>query len=65
MIKKTLANGIRLLIEPTCSQGVTVALFFKGGAAYEQPDEIGIFHMIEHLFFRNLDDLDWKTLFFS
>ena len=65
MIKKTLANGIRLFIEPTCSQGVTVALFFKGGAAYEQPDEIGIFHMIEHLFFRNLDDLDWKTLFFE
>ena len=65
MIKKTLANGIRLFIEPTCSQGVTIALFFKGGAAYEQPDEIGIFHMIEHLFFRNLDDLDWKTLFFE
>ena len=65
MNQLSLANGLHVLTEPTCDQGVTIALFFKGGAAYERPDEIGIFHMIEHLFFRKLDDLDWKTLFFE
>ncbi len=54
MIQRTvLANGVRLLSEEMAgSPSVTVGIWVENGSRDEQPEENGIAHFLEHLFFK-------------
>lgn len=51
--KKTLSNGIRLILIPDDSKQVMTALALFGvGSRYEREEEAGISHVIEHMYFK-------------
>jgi predicted Zn-dependent peptidase len=54
MINRTvLANGVRLLSEEMAgSPSVTVGIWVENGSRDERPEENGIAHFLEHLFFK-------------
>ena len=43
---------------------VTIGLYIKAGLMYEKNGVFGISHLLEHLFFRRLSDLEQKELYF-
>jgi predicted Zn-dependent peptidase len=48
-----LPNGIRVLSEELPDLGsVTVGIWVENGSRYERPDQAGISHFLEHLFFK-------------
>lgn len=62
----TLKNGI-LFISHKLSHlhSVTVSVNFRVGSVFESEENNGITHMLEHLFFRRLDDLDQAHLYYQ
>lgn len=44
---------------------VTIGLYFKVGSIYEDEKNNGITHLVEHLFFRQLDDLSQEQLYYE
>ena len=51
--QRTLDNGLRVLATPMPhSRSVTVGFYFGAGSRYEQPDEAGISHLVEHCCFK-------------
>ena len=53
LYKKTLDNGLTLLVKETPGTKVaTVQIWVKAGSAFEEPDEAGITHLIEHMIFK-------------
>ena len=53
LTKKTLPNGIRLLIRPMpSSKMVTLLVMVGAGSKYERSEEAGISHFLEHMFFK-------------
>jgi predicted Zn-dependent peptidase len=54
MIKKSvLSNGVRVLSEPMPQVvSATIGIWVENGSRYEQPDENGVSHFIEHLLFK-------------
>ncbi len=52
-IKKTLPNGVRLLMEPVRGvRSASVGMWMEVGSRDEMPSESGISHFIEHMFFK-------------
>ena len=53
LYKKKLANGLTLLVkEVPGSKAATVQIWVKAGSIYEEADEAGITHLIEHMIFK-------------
>ncbi len=53
MVKHTLENGVRVLVEPVGHVGsVSIGLWCRTGSADETPSEAGITHLIEHMLFK-------------
>jgi len=53
LYKKTLDNGLTLLVKEVPGAKVaTVQIWVKAGSAFEEPDEAGITHLIEHMIFK-------------
>ncbi|MDH3393517.1 MAG: insulinase family protein, partial [Desulfobulbaceae bacterium] len=53
LFKKTLDNGLTILVKETPGTKVaTVQIWVKAGSAFEEPDEAGITHLIEHMIFK-------------
>ena len=54
--RTTLSNGTRLLTAPMPqAQSVSCFVMFAAGARYEQPEEGGIAHFAEHMFFKGTE----------
>lgn len=48
-----LQNGVRVLVEPVPTvRSVAIGLWIAAGARYEQPNQRGIAHFIEHMIFK-------------
>jgi predicted Zn-dependent peptidase len=55
-IKKTLPNGLRLLVAPMAhTRSVTVSIYVGAGSRYETKDEAGISHFVEHMVFKGTE----------
>ena len=53
LYKTTLDNGLTLLVkESPATKVATVQIWVKAGSVYEEPDEGGITHLIEHMIFK-------------
>lgn len=53
IVKKTLENGVRVLVEPVTHVGsVSIGLWCRTGSVNETGDEGGITHLIEHMLFK-------------
>src|SRR5215475_8510542 len=51
-----LPNGVRVLSEELPSLGsVTIGIWVENGSRYEQPEQAGISHYLEHLFFKGTE----------
>jgi predicted Zn-dependent peptidase len=51
-----LANGVRVLSHELPDLGsVTVGIWVENGSRYEQPEQAGISHFLEHLFFKGTE----------
>ncbi len=58
-----LSNGIRLVCQQLPNlHSVTISVSFRAGRVFETENTAGISHLIEHLFFRQLDDLSYRDL---
>ena len=58
-----LSNGIRLVSHQLpYLHSVTISVSFRAGRIFETENTAGISHLIEHLFFRKLDDLSYRDL---
>ena len=53
IVKKTLPNGVRVLVEPVTSvQSAAIGLWCRTGSSHEEDQEAGITHLIEHMLFK-------------
>ena len=53
-----LDNGLTMLVKETPgTKAVTVQIWVKAGSIYEDPDEAGITHLIEHMIFKGTDTM--------
>jgi predicted Zn-dependent peptidase len=51
--RKSLPNGLRILVEPLPHmRSASLGLFVDGGSRHERPNETGIAHFIEHMLFK-------------
>jgi len=51
--KNILENGLTTIVKETPgTKAVTVQIWVKAGSAYEEPNEAGITHLIEHMIFK-------------
>ena len=48
----TLANGVRVIVQPTASEVVYAGLAVDAGTRDEQEEESGMAHLVEHLLFK-------------
>lgn len=63
---KKLDNGITLITHQLSNtHSVMISVNFKVGSLYENNDNNGITHLIEHLFFRKWDSLVQEKLYFE
>lgn len=63
---KKLDNGIILITHKlNYTHSITISVNFKVGPLYEKADNNGITHLIEHLFFRQWDTFEQKSLYFE
>lgn len=54
--KITLANGVRVLVEPVdYVQSAAIGLWCQTGSRHEHDDEAGITHLIEHMLFKGTE----------
>lgn len=63
---KKLKNGILLISDNNSGvHSISISLFFKAGTLYEDAKNYGISHLVEHLYFRQLNDLPQKELYYQ
>lgn len=61
-----LKNGITFISQKLDNvHSVTISVNFKVGSLYEDQINNGITHLIEHLFFRQWDNLPQKQLYYE
>lgn len=61
-----LKNGITFISQKLDNvHSVTISVNFKVGSLYEDENNSGITHLIEHLFFRQWDNLSQKQLYYE
>lgn len=68
VMKKTekLDNGINLITHKLSNTHcITISVNFKVGSIYEPAENNGITHLIEHLFFRQWDNLNQEKLYYE
>ena len=47
------------------THSVVISIYVRAGLAYEDPKHFGVSHLIEHLLFRRLDDLEQRQLYYE
>src|SRR6185503_13390277 len=63
IVKKTLPNGVRVLIEPVTSvQSAAIGLWCRTGSSHEEDREAGITHLIEHMLFKGTEKRTAKDI---
>ncbi len=61
--KFTLANGVRVLVEPVESvHSAAIGLWCQTGSRHENDDEAGITHLIEHMLFKGTEKRTAKEI---
>ena len=64
--KMVLDNGLSVIIDKNRSVStVTYAIYFTVGSLYENKRNQGISHLVEHMFFRRLNKIPQKDLYFK
>lgn len=64
MKQYVLNNGMRIIYYPIPpAQSVAIGLYVKAGSRYEHLNNNGISHMLEHIHFRHLGDMDQNELY--
>lgn len=64
MIKKFLDNGLSVYFYPIDNAySTTIGLYVNSGSKKELPEQNGITHLLEHLYFRKLGDLSQSELY--
>jgi len=52
----TLDNGLRVIVTPTPhAHSVSISIYVAAGARYEQPEDAGLSHFVEHMVFKGTD----------
>lgn len=65
-LQTQLDNGIKVLASRQPGlHSACVGLYFRAGILYESKAKNGISHLLEHLFFRRLDDLSQRQLYYA
>ena len=65
MIFYTTKNGIKVYIEKMpAAESIALDLYVNAGSRDETPDNNGIAHLLEHMHFRRLDNLDQKEIYY-
>ena len=65
-LQMQLNNGIEILASRQPGlHSACIGLYFYAGVLYESRAKNGISHLLEHLFFRRLDDLSQEQLYYS
>jgi len=63
IVKKTLSNGVRVLVEPVSSvQSAAIGLWCRTGSSHEEDQEAGITHLIEHMLFKGTEKRTAKDI---
>lgn len=63
--KRLLENGLSIIVDKnSCVSTVTYAVYFAVGSLYETQKNQGISHLVEHMFFRRLNQMSQKDLYF-
>ena len=47
------------------THSVVISVFVRAGLRYESPEHFGVSHLIEHLLFRRLNDLEQRQLYYE
>ncbi|MCW5935811.1 MAG: insulinase family protein [Fimbriimonadaceae bacterium] len=56
MVKRTLSNNVRVLVDPVGHVGsVSIGVWCQTGSVHETPHEAGITHFIEHMLFKGTE----------
>ena len=64
--KITLDNGLSCIgYQNSKVQSINMSLYFRAGVMYESSYNVGISHLLEHLFFRRLRGINQKELYYS
>lgn len=63
IVKTTLSNGVRILVEPVESvRSAAIGLWCKTGSSHELNREAGITHLIEHMLFKGTERRSAKDI---
>lgn len=63
IVNRTLSNGIRTVIEPVPNvRSVALGIYVAAGSAYENDNNNGISHMIEHMMFKGTDSRSGRDI---
>lgn len=64
MQKRILNNGLKVICYPIeHAMSVEIGLYIRAGAKYENKDNNGITHLLEHMHFRQLGDMNQKDIY--
>lgn len=64
MYEKRLNNGLKIVEYPIDNaQSIEIGLYIKAGARYENKDDNGITHLLEHMHFRQLGNMKQKEIY--
>ena len=64
MQKRTLNNGLKVICYPIeHAMSVEIGLYIRAGARYENKENNGITHLLEHMHFRQLGDMNQKDIY--
>ena len=64
MQKRTLNNGLKVICYPIeHAMSVEIGLYIRAGARYENKENNGITHLLEHMHFRQLGDMNQKEIY--
>lgn len=63
IVNRTLSNGIRTVIEPVPNvRSAALGIYVAAGSAYENDDNNGISHMIEHMMFKGTESRSGRDI---
>ncbi len=66
MKEYTLSNGLKVVLCPMPNvHSVSVSLYVRSGSRNELPDEYGITHMLEHMHFRELKNMNQSEIYYA
>ncbi len=65
MKEYTLSNGLKIVLCPMSNvHSVSVSLYVRSGSRNESNNEFGITHMLEHMHFRELKNLEQREIYY-